>query len=296
MVFPGFSEASFAHGQTTLQALIGGAGPPVLLLHGFPQTRAAWHLVAPILARHFTVIVPDLPAYGRSQGPVPSADGASHSKRAMAGDMIAMMDSLGHTRFAVAGHDRGGRVAYRLALDHPDRVSALAVLDIMTTLDTWEAMDWRDAVAAYHWPFLAQEAQFVERMIGADSEAYLAHLVGRWIGQGNVLDPGAYADYAQAIARPSVIAAMAADYRAGAAMDVQIDQADRAAGRRLACPLTVLRGAQYAPGPLAPAWIAWTADGHPPPEHVFDCGHFLAEEAPQNVARALLDAFGDPTV
>lgn len=295
-MFAGFTEATFDHGSTKLEAVIGGAGLPVLLLHGFPQTRAAWHLVAPILARDFTVIVPDLPGYGCGQGPVPSADGASHSKRAMAGDMIAMMDSLGHARFAVAGHDRGGRVAYRLALDHPERVSRLVVLDIMTTLDTWEALDWQAAVAAYHWPFLAQEADFVERMIGAGPEAYLDHLLGRWIGQGNALDAAAYADYARAIARPSVIAAMAADYRAGAGVDAQIDQADRAAGRRLACPLSVLRGAQYASHPMAPAWAAWTMDGQPPPEHVFDCGHFLAEEAPEGVAQALYEAFGGSAV
>ena len=283
-MFAGFAHHRVGTGDAQIDLLTAGDGPPLLLLHGFPQTRAAWHLVAPILAQDFTVVVPDLRGYGRSSGPEPSADGATHSKRAMAADAVAVMDALGIGRFAVAGHDRGGRVAYRLALDHPERVSRLALLDIMTTLDTWEAMDWRAAIAAYHWPFLAQEAGFVEDMIGRDPGAYLDHLLRRWCGQGARIAPQALEDYRAAMAKPAVIAAMAADYRAGAGIDVELDRADRARGARIAGPLLVLRGSQYEPRPLKPAWQRWCEEVD---EQVFDCGHFIAEEVPESCAAAL---------
>jgi len=283
-MFDGFTSHSINTGASRIDLVMAGQGPPVLLLHGFPQTRAAWHLVAPQLAREFTVVVPDLPGYGRSTGPAPTPDGATHSKRAMAADMIAVMTHLGFDAFHLAGHDRGGRVAYRLALDHPDRVRGLALLDIMTTLDTWEAMDWQAAIAAYHWPFLAQQANFVEGVVGRDPIGYLDHLLDRWIGQGAQLADAALAEYRTAISRPEVIAAMAADYRAGAGIDRDLDAQDRAAGKTLSPPLLVLRGQQYEPRPLAPAWAGWGAQVA---ERAYDCGHFIAEEQPDACAADL---------
>ena len=283
-MFDGFTVHRIDTGTSAIDLVTAGSGPPLLLLHGFPQTRAAWHLVAPRLANDFTVVVPDLPGYGRSRGQEPTANGSSHSKRQMAGDMTSVMQSLGHDRFHIAGHDRGGRVAYRLALDHPDRVLRLALLDIMTTLDTWEAMDWQAAIAAYHWPFLAQDARFVETMIAQDPDAYLNHLLDRWKGHDAMLDRSAVQDYRDAIRQPEVIAAMAADYRAGAGIDRDLDAEDRAAGNRLVASLLVLRGTQYEPRPLRTAWQAWADDVT---ELTFDCGHFIAEEVPEACADAL---------
>ncbi len=283
-LFDGFLHRRIAAEGCEIDLVTAGDGPPLLLLHGFPQTRAAWHRVAPALAERFTVVVPDLPGYGRSTAPEPDSDHMGQAKRTTAAAMRAMMAALGHDRFALAGHDRGGRVGYRLALDVPEAVSRLVLLDIMTTLDTWEAMDWQAALAAYHWPFLAQPAPFVEAMIGNDPGFYLDHLIDRWIGAGNTLHPEALADYHAAIRDPRVIAQMAEDYRAGATRDVEIDAADRAAGRQLACPLLILRGIQYQGRPLAPAWTGWAGEVT---EIAFDCGHFIAEEAAADCADAI---------
>ena len=270
--------------RRSVDLLTAGSGPPVLLLHGYPQTRAAWHTVAPELAKSFTVVVPDLRGYGASTGPKPDAEGITYSKREMARDFVTVMTELGHHRWSVAGHDRGGRVAYRMALDHPERISRLALLDIMTTLDTWEAMDWSAALAAYHWPFLAQDAAFVESMINHDPAAYLDHLLTRWKGEGFSFHPDAFSDYHRAFSHPEVIAAHAADYRAGAGIDRVLDAADAERGARIAAPLLVLRGTQYEPRQLAPAWRRWTSEVT---ELSFDCGHFLAEEVPTEVTQAL---------
>ena len=283
-MFEGFRHHRIPTDGAEIDLVTGGSGPPLLLLHGFPQTRAAWARVAPLLSSDFTLIIPDLRGYGRSAGPGADPEHIGHSKRAMARDMVEVMDTLGYDSFALAGHDRGGRVAYRLAFDHAERVRALALLDIMTTLDTWEAMDWRAAIAAYHWPLLAQPAPLPERIIGADPVAYLDHLIMRWQGRDAQLDPDAMTDYRNAIKTAEVIEAMVEDYRAGASIDVDIDRADREAGTRLAPALLVLRGAQYAPGSFLPAWQRWTDDVR---EVVLDCGHFIAEERAEETAAEL---------
>ncbi|NNU78898.1 alpha/beta hydrolase [Halovulum dunhuangense] len=288
-MFEDFEHHRLTTATAEIDLVAAGEGFPVLLLHGFPQTRAAWHLVAPQLARHYRVIVPDLPGYGASRGPTPSADGATHSKRSMAAAMVEVMESLGHDEFAVAGHDRGGRVAYRMALDHPNRVNRLAVMDIMTTIDTWEEMDWKAALRSYHWPLLAQDAPVVERLLGADPGFYLDHLLNRWKGEGAELDPAAVAEYRAAMERPEVRAAMAADYRAGAGIDRELDEADRDARHFIACPMLLIRGRQYEPRSLLDAWTGW---GEALAEEVFDCGHFLAEEKPEQTTAALAAFFG----
>lgn len=283
-MFEGFENQRIAVGETTIDLMAGGTGPALLLLHGFPQSRAAWHAVAPLLAPDFSLVIPDLPGYGGSLGAPPSATHEAYSKRAMARTMIAVMAALGHERFFLAGHDRGARVAYRLTLDHPERVRRLASLDTVPTIDIWEQMDWEAAIRAYHWPLLAQPAPLPERLLGADPDFYLNHLLGLWAGRPNALDPAAVAEYTRHFRKPSVLAAMAEDYRAGATIDVRHDREDRAAGRRIACPVFVPWGARYTGSPPLDTWRKWAEDAR---ELRLDCGHFIAEEEPAACAAAL---------
>ncbi len=284
-MFEGFQELEIElEGQKT-SLVTAGSGPPLLLLHGFPQTRAAWAQAAPRLTDHFTLIIPDLPGYGRSTCPPPDAEHRGQSKRQMADIMCKIMNQLGHDSFHLAGHDRGGRVAYRLTLDHPELVKTLTLLDIATTLDTWEAMDWQAAISAYHWPFLAQPAPLPERMIGADPKAYLHHLLEKWKGRQALLKPEAIADYEASIGNPKTIEAMAEDYRAGATIDMEIDHKSREEGKQITCPLLIIRGSQYAAKPFLPAWQSWAGNVE---EITLDCGHFIAEEEPEATANALI--------
>ena len=181
-MFEGFSEHRIATPGADIFALTGGEGPPLLLLHGYPQNHVMWHRVAPRLAASFSLVIPDLRGYGDSAGPAPDAQHLNYSKRTMAADMIELMTALGHPRFSIAGHDRGGRVAYRLALDHPDRVVRLAVLDILPTFEVWQRMNKDAAMRSYHWLFLAQPAPLPEHLIGLDPDFYLRHLLNRWAG------------------------------------------------------------------------------------------------------------------
>jgi haloacetate dehalogenase len=293
-MFEGFGERCVAvgeAGEAELYLRLGGAGPPLLLLHGYPQTHVAWHRVAPLLARDFTLVIPDLRGYGASTGPAPDPAHRNYSKRVMAADMVALMASLGHERFALAGHDRGGRVGYRLCLDHPERVTRFAALDIVPTLDTWEAMDGDGALNTYHWPFLAVPAPVPERLIGNDPDFYFTHLLERWAGRPDALDPEAVRAYLAQFHDPAVIAATCADYRAGASVDRTHDRADRDAGRKIACPLLVIWGRDYLTAkdatPLA-TWRAWADNAR---EVALDCGHFLAEEEPEACAAAMREFF-----
>lgn len=289
----GFSERRIDSGEAEIYLRTGGSGPPLLLLHGYPQTHVVWHRVAPRLAERFTLVLPDLRGYGRSRGPGPDPAHRNHSKRAMAADMVAVMRALGFERFGLAGHDRGARVGYRLCLDHPERVSRFASLDVIPTLDTWEAMGADAALGAYHWPFLAVPAPLPETLIGHDPGFYLRHLVARWAGRPEAIAPEALADYLACFAEPSVIAATCEDYRAGAGLDRAHDRADREAGRRLACPVLVLWGRDYpAEGEASPLaiWRRWAAEVTG--EGLEGCGHFLPEEAPDRVADALAAFFG----
>lgn len=294
-LFQGFDSARVEVPGAETFLRHGGSGPPLLLLHGYPQTHAMWHQVAATLVEHFSVFMPDLRGYGDSRGPDPArSSDTAYAKRTMANDAVALMQHFGHTRFALAGHDRGGRVGYRLALDHPDRVSRFAALDIVPTLDAWQAMDSARAHAGYHWLFLAQAGGMPERLIGADPDYYLEHLLSRWALHRDRLDTHAVAAYREAMRRPSVIAAHCADYRAGYGIDAELDRVDRAAGRRIACPVQVL----WAPGYLASktsagpldAWRAWADDVSD--MALQDCGHFVTEEQPLAAAEALLRFFG----
>jgi len=287
----GFGERRVEAGDASLFLRIGGSGQPLLLLHGYPQTHLAWHRVAPLLARQFTVILPDLRGYGQSRGPAPDDAHRHYSKRAMAEDMVRLMSVLGHERFLLAGHDRGARVGYRLALDHPERVERFAALDIIPTLDMWERMDADRALGSYHWMFLAVPPPVPERLIGADPDFYIRHLLVRWAGPGAALDERAVAAYVEQFRDPAVVAATCADYRAGASTDRADDAADRRRGGKIDCPVLIIWGRGYlgtrTSSPIA-VWRRWADDVR---EVALDCGHFVAEEKPEECAAALAGFF-----
>jgi haloacetate dehalogenase len=288
-MFEGFSERRVSTGEAEIFFRIGGKGPPLLLLHGFPQTHVAWHGVAPLLARQFTLVLPDLRGYGRSRGPAPDPEHRHYSKRTMAEDMASLMTALGHERFRLAGHDRGARVGYRLCLDHPGRVERFAAIDIIPTLEVWEGLTADKALAGYHWQFLAVPAPLPERLIGADPDFYYGHLLDRWAGERDALDPAAVADYLGQFHDPAVIAATCADYRAGASTDRADDAEDRRNGRKIACPVLALWGRRYLESSPLAVWRKWADDVR---EVALDCGHFVVEEKPEEAAEALLSFMG----
>jgi len=285
-MFEGFELDRIDVGEAVLRVRHGGSGPPLLLLHGHPQTQAMWHLVAPQLAEEHTVVAPDLRGYGESSKPPTRPDHEPYSKRAMARDAVALMRALGFDRFAVAGHDRGARVAYRLALDHPECVEKLAVLDVIPTGETWRRADRRFMLAWWHWAFLAQPAPLPETLIGADPDGYY------FGGDRSLFHPEALADYLASARVPETIHAMCEDYRAGATYDFELDEADRAEGRRIACAVLVLWGARSDLGeligdPLA-IWRGWADDVR---GRALDCGHYVAEEAPEETYAELRSFF-----
>jgi len=261
-VFEGFAEHALPTRRGVINARVGGSGPPVLLLHGYPQTHLMWHAVADRLAERFTVVAADLPGYGGSFRPTPTADHEPHSKRALASDLVEAMTLLGHRSFAVAGHDRGGRVAYRMALDHPASVVAAAVLDVVPTGEVWARADAALALVYWHWAFLAQPAPMPERLIGADPDAFFDGHV-RALGIGGVPDrypPALVAAYRALLDDAGTVEAICEDYRAGATIDRHHDDADTGE-RRIACPLLVLwslRGAlPRLYGDVLDVWRLW---------------------------------------
>jgi haloacetate dehalogenase len=268
-----------------------GAGPAVLLLHGFPQTHLMWRSVAPLLAQRFTVVCADLRGYGRSGCPASAADHAPYAKRAMASDMVSVMEQLGFPRFSLAGHDRGARVAYRLALDYPRQVQHLAVLDIVPTADTWELADKRLATAFWPWSLLAQPEPLPERLLSAAPDAVIDDALGGWGSPANAFGPEVRAAYIEALRDPARVHAICEEYRAAATIDHEHDLEDRRAGRRIACPVLVLWSARgplgtwYAErgGPLA-LWRAWANDVRGGP---LDAGHFFPEEIPERTVEEL---------
>ena len=286
-----FDTAEVATGETTIFVRRAGAGPPVLLLHGFPQTHLMWRGVAPRLARHFTVVCADLRGYGRSGCPPSAPDHLPYAKRAMASDMVIVMERLGFPRFSVAGHDRGGRVAYRLALDHPGRVDRLAVLDVVPTETVWQRADARFALEYWPWSLLAQPEPLPERMVAATPEAIVDDALGGWGSPATVFPPEARAAYVQALQDPAHVHAICEEYRAAATVDREHDAADCRAGRRIASPLLVLWSAGgaldtwyvEAGGPLA-LWREWS-DGVQ--GHSVAAGHFFPEEIPGDTAEVL---------
>lgn len=291
MLFEGFAlETRTANGQR-IRLRRGGAGPPLLLLHGNPETHLMWHRVAPALAARFTVVAPDLRGYGFSSKPPPSADHAPYAKRAMAQDMVALMADLGFPRFDVVAHDRGARVAHRLALDHPGAVARLCVMDIIPTLEHFERADMDFAMGYYHWFWLAQRHPRPERMILRDVEDWFDIHTAREPKDRGFFHPEARADYLAALREPGTVAAICEDYRAAATIDLAHDRESRAAGLRLGCPLLVLWGRKGRIEAWYDALAIWRAYAAGPVEGgAVESGHYLAEEAPEAVL-ARLDTF-----
>ena len=266
-----------------------GEGPPLLLLHGFPQTNMMWHRIAPKLAGHFTVIAADLRGYGDSSTPDSDATHSLYAKRAMAADMVQLMQQLGHRHFMVAGHDRGGRVAHRMARDHADRVSRVAVLDIAPTAAMYGQTDMRFATAYYHWFFLIQPAPLPERMIGADPEFFLRSKCGQWGRTEGAITDEAFADYLRCFRRPETVHAMCEDYRAAATIDLDHDAAD--ANVKLAVPLLALWGVDGFVGTNYDVLAEWRQVADDVSGHGVPGGHYLPEEAPDETLAALVNFF-----
>ena len=294
-LFPGFASHWIDTAAGRIFARAGGNGPPLMLLHGYAQTHVIWHKVAPELAKRFTLVIPDLPGYGWSDAPESAKDHAPYTKRAMAIAMIGVMEKLGHARFALAGHDRGGRVAYRLALDNPGRLVKVATLDIVPTWHMWHDLDARLAFRIWHWTFLALPAPGPEAVIGRDAVAFWdwKTALGTKTKDLCAFGPRALAHYRTFFADPRRIHATCEDYRAGRTTDLADDEATRAAGKKIDCPLLALWGASGIPSetksPLD-IWREWANDVR---GFAINCGHYLPEEDPDATARALLAFFSE---
>jgi haloacetate dehalogenase len=292
-LFPGFRLLEVRAGEVPIRARVGGAGPPLLLLHGHPQTHAMWHRVAPRLAQRFTVVCGDLRGYGDSGKPPSTSDHSPYSKRAMAADMVATMEALGFPRFDLAGHDRGGRVAHRLVLDHPERVGRLAVLDIAPTREMYRGTTEAFARAYWHWFFLILPAPFPERMIGADPDAYWLDKCGSGSAGLGVFAPEALAEYLRCFRDPATIHAACEDYRAAATIDLTHDDEDR--GRKVACPLLALWGEHGAVHRCFDVLALWRLRADDVRGRALPGGHYLAEELPEAVVEEFGAFFESPS-
>jgi haloacetate dehalogenase len=285
--FPGFVKHRVRTSGAEIHCVVGGSGPPVLLLHGYPQTHVIWHRVAPVLAQRYTVVCADLRGYGDSGKPRSDVAHAAYSKRAMALDMIELMRALGHSTFRVAGHDRGGRVAHRLCLDHRDAVTQLAVLDISPTRTMYERTDFAFARAYYHWFFLIQPFDLPERLIGADPVYYLHRKLGGW-GTGLVhFDADALAEYERCFRDSETIHATCEDYRAAATIDLEHDAKDE----KVACPMLVLWGARGVVARLFDPIADWRAVAGDVRGRALPAGHYLPEEVPEDTSSELMTFF-----
>jgi haloacetate dehalogenase len=288
MNLPGFTARDVEVGDgVTIRAAVGGSGPPVLLLHGYPQTHLMWHAVAPALAEDHTVVAADLRGYGASSRPPGGPDHAGYAKRAMAADQVALMERLGFDRFAVAGHDRGARVTHRMCRDHPDRVTRAAVIDIVPTLFVYDHVDRALAEAYSHWFLLSQPDDLPERYLGADPGFHLRRCLRAWSRVEGAFDEDVVAEYVRAFSDPAVIHATCEDYRAGASIDLEHDRDDLS---RVACPLLVLWGAEGFVGVHYDVLAIWREAAAEPglvSGYALPGGHFGPEEAPEATLAAL---------
>jgi haloacetate dehalogenase len=295
-LFPGYASEWINTSSGRIFARVGGEGPPLLLLHGFSSTHVMWHRVAPQLADRFTLIIADLPGYGWSDMPESDQDHTPYTKRAMAKVMVEAMEQLGHVHFALAGHDRGGRVAYRMAFDHPQRVERLAVLDIVPTGEAWRRADARLALGYWPWSLLAQPVPLPERLIAADPQAVVDNALDGWGSQPASFPDDVRATYIDALSDPRSVHAICEEYRAAATIDIAKDEADRTAGNRISCPTLVLwseNGAldtwySDAGGPLA-IWRGWASEAT---GRAVAGGHFFPEQNPAETIAELRAFFG----
>lgn len=288
-MFDQFTHHRIATSGITINCVKGGQGPPLLLLHGYPQTHVMWHKIAPILSQYFTVICSDLRGYGDSDKPPSDRTHFTYSKRATAQDQVELMTSFGFESFSVAGHDRGGRVLHRLILDYPDRVEQAAVLDIVPTRKIFQTVDKELATAYEHWFFLIQPDNLPERLIGADPEFYLQTKLRKWSADPTAFTEEAMAEYIRCFSDPAVIHATCEDYRAAASIDLEHDQVD--IDCKIQCPLLVLWGSRGVMPRRYDVLETWRERAIDVRGKALDCGHFLPEEAPQETAVALRDFF-----
>ncbi len=284
-MFEGFERRRIETGETAINLVKGGSGPPLLLLHGYPQTHAMWHKVAPLLAKDFTVVAPDLRGYGDSGKPPGGPEHVNYSKRAMARDQVEVMEQLGFESFLLVGHDRGARVSHRLTKDHPQRVQKLALLDIIPTREMFRIVSKEMAANTYHWFFLIQPHDFPERMIGAAADYYLRRPFEGRKDSAEIFPPEVVDEYARCFSDPAAIHATCEDYRAGAGIDLEHDEADF--DNKVDCPLLVIWSATGYVGrtqEVLRIWRKYATDvrGHPLP-----CGHYLAEERPHETYKSL---------
>ncbi|MFG1430713.1 alpha/beta hydrolase [Xanthobacter sp. V2C-8] len=289
-LFPGFESHHVDTKAGRIFLRRGGGGPPLLLLHGFPESHVMWHQVAPKLAESFTLVIPDLPGYGWSAAPEADGDQLPYTKRAMAAAMVELMERQGFSHFSLMGHDRGARVGYRLGLDNPGRLDRLVLLDIIPTYLMWHRMDRARALQVYHWAFLAQPSPLPERLIAAHPAFYLEWTMASWTVAKDLsaFDARALAYYRAAFSSPDRIAAMCADYRAGATFDLAHDEADLAAGRTLSCPSFLVWGEAGIPSRGASPLDAWRALAPDIAGAAVPGGHFVCEEAPGPTLDAVL--------
>ena len=276
---------------------IGGAGRPLLLLHGYPQTHLMWAKIAPRLAENFTVVLSDLRGYGDSDKPPSDPGHEAYSFRAMAEDQVSLMEALGYDRFAVAGHDRGARVTHRMCLDHPDRITKAAVLDIAPTLTMYERTDMSFALGYYEWFLLPQPEPFPEKLIGADPDFYLRYELLGWSQNkeneiSSIFDPECLTEYRRCFCNPETIHTTCEDYRAGATVDLDHDREDRESGRKIQCPLLVLWGEANHVLRTYDMLDTWRKVSDSPVEGCsLQCGHYLPEEVPLQVTEAFESFF-----
>ncbi len=288
-MYEGFENIRVKTEGAEINLLQGGDGPPLLLLHGYPQTHVMWHKVAPWLARDFRLVIPDLRGYGDSSKPPGGDNHEGYSKRSMALDQVQVMSRLGFETFFVAGHDRGGRVTHRMALDHPEKVLKASVLDIVPTHKIFTTINQKVASGYYHWFFLIQPDGLPEHLIGGDPEFYLRRKIGKWSADQDGFTDEALAEYIRCFSNPETIHASCEDYRAAAGIDLEHDEADLASP--IQCPLQVLwgkRGLMEKAYDVLGTWRERAADVS---GHAIDCGHFLAEEKPDETYEALFEFF-----
>ena len=290
-MFESFERVRIETEGASINAVCGGKGPPVLLLHGYPQTLVMWHLAAPRLAESFTVVATDLRGYGDSSKPEGGANHAAYSKRSMAADQVEVMEALGFGSFAAVGHDRGGRVAHRMALDYPERVTKLAVLDIVPTHYVFATADKELATAYYHWFFLIQPYDLPERLIGADPGYFLGKKLGGWGTGIEMFVPEAYAEYERCFSDPKTIHASCEDYRAAATIDLEHDEADR--DQRVECPLLALWGEKGVVEKLYEVLEVWSEYARNVRGRTLPCGHYLPEERPGELVGELVSFLED---